>query len=69
MFFTAADLEFGDDLPVLMTEKDAVKCRAFAHGRLWYVPVTAAFDEPQAQLLLDRVLRKVAKSQAPTEKG
>ena len=23
----AADLEFGDDLPVLMTEKDAVKCR------------------------------------------
>ncbi len=26
--FIAADLEFGDDLPVLMTEKDAIKCVA-----------------------------------------
>ncbi len=25
--FTAADLTFGDDLPVLMTQKDAVRCR------------------------------------------
>ncbi len=28
--FSAADLDFADGLPVLMTEKDAVKCRAFA---------------------------------------
>ena len=34
-----ADLEFGDELPVLMTEKDAVKCAGFAHRRCWYVPV------------------------------
>jgi tetraacyldisaccharide 4'-kinase len=33
--FTPADLAFGDALPVLMTEKDAVKCRAFARER-WY---------------------------------
>jgi tetraacyldisaccharide 4'-kinase len=26
------DLSFGSQLPVLMTEKDAVKCRAFADG-------------------------------------
>jgi tetraacyldisaccharide 4'-kinase len=39
--FRAGDLEFGDELPVLMTEKDAVKCRAFAGARLWCVPVRA----------------------------
>lgn len=39
--FTSADLAFDDDLPVVMTEKDAVKCRAFAAGHWWYVPVEA----------------------------
>lgn len=39
--FTAADLVFGDNLPVLMTEKDAVKCRAFAAAHDWVVPVEA----------------------------
>src|SRR5690606_19487888 len=28
--YNAGDLRFGSDLPVLMTENDAVKCRAFA---------------------------------------
>lgn len=39
--YTAADLAFGDGLPVLMTGKDAVKCRAFATENAWAVPVTA----------------------------
>jgi tetraacyldisaccharide 4'-kinase len=39
--FVSGDLEFGDGAPVLMTEKDAVKCRAFARPGHWYVPVTA----------------------------
>lgn len=39
--YTAADLAFGDGLLVLMTEKDAVKCRAFAQADWWSVPVTA----------------------------
>ncbi len=48
----AADLEFGDDLPVLMTEKDAVKCDGFADARLWYVPVSAELTaEAESQLL------------------
>ena len=42
--------------PVLMTEKDAVKCAAFADARLWYVPVTAQFTAADAQELLRRVL-------------
>jgi tetraacyldisaccharide 4'-kinase len=42
--FEAGDLVFGDDLPVLMTEKDAVKCTAFADERCWYLPVVARLD-------------------------
>jgi tetraacyldisaccharide 4'-kinase len=32
---------FADDLPVIMTEKDAVKCRAFAADHCWYLQVAA----------------------------
>jgi len=39
--YTAADLQFGDSLPLVMTEKDAVKCRALAGDNAWFVPVTA----------------------------
>jgi len=37
--FTASDLDFGDLDPVLMTEKDAVKCEAFSQPDHWYVPI------------------------------
>jgi tetraacyldisaccharide 4'-kinase len=56
---TAAEVSFGDQLPVLMTEKDAVKCTAFADPRLWYVPVSAHFSEHDARELLRRVLQKL----------
>lgn len=39
--FTPADLRLEPDLPIIMTEKDAVKCRHFAGGNTWYLPVTA----------------------------
>lgn len=37
--FSAKDLRFEDELPVLMTEKDAVKCRRFAQSWHWYLPM------------------------------
>jgi tetraacyldisaccharide 4'-kinase len=40
--FAAGELAFGDDLPVLMTDKDAVKCRGFAQSHWWRAPVRAA---------------------------
>ena len=43
--FTASDLGFGDALPVLMTEKDAVKCRGLGLERAFYVPVEACLGE------------------------
>ena len=43
--FSRTDIDFGDDLPVLMTEKDAVKCYRIAGEQHWYVPVRAELDE------------------------
>ena len=40
--FAAEELEFGDGLPVLMTEKDAVKLRRHARPNWWVLPVTAS---------------------------
>jgi len=42
--FTPRDLEFGDDLPVLLTEKDAVKLRSAARPDWWVLPVSARLD-------------------------
>ena len=42
--FTSGSFDFGDDKPVLMTAKDAVKCRAFAAKHWWYVPVNATLE-------------------------
>ncbi|MVT01812.1 tetraacyldisaccharide 4'-kinase [Enterobacter sp. 10-1] len=37
---------------LLMTEKDAVKCRAFAEASWWYLPVDAIMTDERAQRLL-----------------
>lgn len=39
--YEPVSLDLVPPLPVLMTEKDAVKCAAFAPVHCWYVPVTA----------------------------
>ncbi|HWL61729.1 MAG TPA: tetraacyldisaccharide 4'-kinase [Steroidobacteraceae bacterium] len=56
--FTARDLAFDDGLPVVMTEKDAVRCEGLAAGRrdLFYLPVTAVLPEADATRLIERVL-------------
>jgi tetraacyldisaccharide 4'-kinase len=53
--YVAEDLRFGSDLPVLMTEKDAVKCAAFATDRHFSVPVRAELPEAFWVALLDRL--------------
>ncbi|MFM1885150.1 MAG: Tetraacyldisaccharide 4-kinase [Pseudomonadota bacterium] len=51
--YTAADIAFADAMPVLMTSKDAVKCRLFAGPQHHEVPVTAVFDAAGAARLRD----------------
>jgi tetraacyldisaccharide 4'-kinase len=48
---TASDISFPDDAPVLMTEKDAVKCRAIADRRHWAVRMDVALSEQDARTL------------------
>lgn len=47
--------------PLLMTEKDAVKCQAFAQENWWYVPVSAKFSEKSTACLLTPILQKLGK--------
>jgi len=53
----AADLDFEDDLAVLMTEKDAVKCRHIAPEKAWYLEVEALIDKDLIDSLLLRLPR------------
>lgn len=46
--------------PLLMTEKDAVKCRAFARANWWYLPVDAVLSQPGAATLLNRITTLLA---------
>ena len=56
--FSPEQLHFAPDLPLVMTEKDAVKCRAFARPGWYYLQVQARpcdafvawFDERLARL-------------------
>lgn len=51
--YTATDLHFDDALPVLMTDKDAIKCRGFALNRHFTVPVEASID-PAGEALVQQ---------------
>ena len=53
--FTPKDLEFGDGLPVLLTEKDAVKLRSAAQPNWWVLPVSAQLDPAFGPWLLSRL--------------
>lgn len=53
--YTANDLEFGDTHDVVMTEKDMVKCEAFAQAHHWYLPVNAKLQTDLVTLLVDRL--------------
>lgn len=55
--FTEDDLDFGDDLEVLMTDKDAVKCVRFARPHWYSVPVRADLPGEFIERLLDRLGR------------
>jgi tetraacyldisaccharide 4'-kinase len=56
--FTAADLYFGDQCPVIMTEKDAVKCAQFNVRNCWVLPVDGEIDSAfydEFTILLERL--------------
>ena len=53
--FRAEDLQFADGAPVVMTEKDAVKCKRFAQAHHWVFPVSASLDPAFGQWLQEKL--------------
>ncbi|MDF2867877.1 MAG: tetraacyldisaccharide 4-kinase, partial [Gammaproteobacteria bacterium] len=54
--YQAKDLQFKDDLMVLMTEKDAVKCCSFATPNYWYLEVAAELNDTFWLSIRDKLL-------------
>lgn len=55
--YSAADCAAWRGLPVVMTEKDAVKCAAFAEAQHWFLPVTAQLDAKIEAQLIEQIER------------
>jgi tetraacyldisaccharide 4'-kinase len=53
--FAPADLVFAGARAILMTEKDAVKCMAFADERCWCLPVRARIDPALVLRVIARI--------------
>ena len=56
--FTKDDVRFDDNFPVVMTEKDAVKCLNYSSDKHWYVPISA--ELPKSFIYdLDKLMEKI----------
>ncbi|HEY6895220.1 MAG TPA: tetraacyldisaccharide 4'-kinase [Casimicrobiaceae bacterium] len=53
--YTRDDVAFPGASAVLMTEKDAVKCRAFGDARMWMLPIDARIDPALVDLVLEKI--------------
>ena len=53
--YVEGDFSFARDEVVLMTEKDAVKCRPFYRGEAWVLPVTAHVSPALTSLVLEKI--------------
>jgi tetraacyldisaccharide 4'-kinase len=53
--FTAGDIAFPGAAAILMTQKDAVKCTAFADERCWYLPLHAVVDPALVALVMEKI--------------
>ena len=60
--FSSQDFPFTNS--VVMTEKDAVKCRHFAKNNWWYLPVQAQLSSDFSQQLLHKLQEKVRSTSA-----
>lgn len=61
--YRAQDFAFAEALPIVMTEKDAVKCAGFALPAAWMLPVHAELEEAFFAAVLTRLAAVGDKSQ------
>ncbi len=55
--FQEEEIAFHDGLPVVMTEKDAVKCQQFSNPLHWYLPIRASLPEAFS-IRLDNLMKE-----------
>lgn len=60
--YSRGDLNFGNDWPILMTEKDAVKCEAQAQLQIWIVPAEVELPDSFADAVHAALLQGRANS-------
>ena len=53
--YNKRDLYFLDHLPILMTEKDAAKCKHFNNSKIWYLSIEAKIESQ----FIDRLEEKI----------
>jgi tetraacyldisaccharide 4'-kinase len=62
--FLPGELEFSDDRPAIMTEKDAVKCESFANARCWVLTVEARPEMGLGEQILKRLKETIRGQEA-----
>lgn len=55
--FKPSDIQFNDELPIVITEKDAVKCQKLVGDNVWYLPVSARLDQGFDRQFLTKLKR------------
>ena len=50
-------MQFGSILPLVMTEKDAVKCKGFEQANWWYLAVDASLDAAMEKFMTQMLTR------------
>ena len=53
--YSRTDIAFEGAPAILMTEKDGVKCRAFADARMWMQPIRAQVETSLIDFVLERI--------------
>jgi tetraacyldisaccharide 4'-kinase len=53
--FTEFDFKDYDEMDIIMTEKDAVKCKSFAKENFWYLPIHADVEEKLFKKLIKKL--------------
>ncbi len=54
-------LALDDTIPLLMTEKDAVKCADLVNDNTWYLPVDAQFEQNEGDKIIDLIIMRSKK--------
>lgn len=57
--FQKTDFNFSDDLPIIMTEKDSVKCYAFAKDNFWYLKISVVMSDNFDHDILEAIKKAI----------